>query len=152
MNSNTMRKVECHSLFDITDTGINGHTRNIAFPITDKNGNQIMTSAELNRARNQQRNFDTLLQLIGLRTQIFSIESPKVCSTPLFPGKKCWQFSFEIEDNAQWLVDRDEFWVLKQDSDSTPMITGLTEDPDLDPILNATGTSPNIIYHAEDNK
>jgi hypothetical protein len=70
----------------------------------------------------------------------------------LFPGKKCWQFSFEIEDNAQWLVDRDEFWVLKQDSDSTPMITGLTEDPNLDPILNATGTSPNIIYHAQDTK
>jgi hypothetical protein len=147
-----MRKVECHSLFDITNTGINGHTRNIAFPVADKNGNQIMTSAELNRARNQQRNFDTLLQLIGLRTQMFNIESPKVCTTTLFPDKKCWQFSFEIEANAQWLVDNDEFWVLKQDSDNTPMITGLTEDPDLAPILDATGTNPNIIYHAQDNK
>ena len=152
MNSNTMRKVECHSLFDITDTGINGHTRNIAFPITDKNGNQIMTSAELNRARNQQRNFDTLLQLIGLRTQIFNIESPTLCNSPLFPGQKSWRFGFEIEDNAQWLVDRDEFWVLKQDSDSTPMITGLTEDPGLNPILDATGINPNIIYHAQDTK
>jgi hypothetical protein len=147
-----MRKVECHSLFDITNTGINGHTRNIAFPVADKNGNQIMTSAELNRARNQQRNFDTLLQLIGLRTQMFNIESPKVCTTTLFPDKKCWQFSFEIEANAQWLVDNDEFWVLKQDSDNTPMIVGLTEDPGLAPILDATGTNPNIIYHAQDNK
>lgn len=147
-----MRKVECHSLFDITNTGINGHTRNIAFPVTDKNGNQIMTSAELNRARNQQRNFDTLLQLIGLRTQIFNIESPTLCNSSLFPGQKSWRFNFEIEDNAQWLVDRDEFWVLKQDSDNTPMIIGLTEDPGLNPILDATGINPNIIYHAQDTK
>lgn len=147
-----MRKVECYCLFDITDTGINGHTRNISFPTIDKTGNQIMTSAELNRARNQQRNFDTLLQLISLRTQMFNIESPTICNTDLFPGKKCWKFSFEIEPNAQWLVDNDEFWVLKQDSDNTPMITGLTEDTGLDPILCATGTAPNIVYHAQDTK
>ena len=152
MNSSTMRKVECHCLFDITDTGINGHTRNASFPLLDKKGNQITTSMELNRARNQQRNFDTLLQLIGLRTQIFNIESPMICNSTLFAGKKCWKFSFETEPNAQWLVDNDEFWVLKQDSTGTPMIVGLTEDSGLGPILNATGDSPNIIYHAQDNK
>ncbi len=111
-----------------------------------------MTSAELNRARNQQRNFDTLLQLIGLRTQIFNIESPTLCNSPLFPGQKSWRFSFEIEANAQWLVDNDEFWVLKQDSNNTPMIVGLTEDPGLGPILDATGINPNIIYHAQETK
>jgi hypothetical protein len=147
-----MQKVECHCLFDITHTGITGHTRNMSFPVVDKNQNHITTSAQLNCARNQQRNFDTLLQLIGLRTQIFSIESPELCESSLWPGKKCWRFSFEIEHNSQWLVDNDEFWVLKQDSHNTPMITGLTESTGLDPLLDATGTHPNITYHAKTNK
>jgi hypothetical protein len=152
MNSSTMRKVECYCLFDITNTGIIGHTRNTAFPVIDKTGNKISTSVDLNRARNQQRNFDTLLQLIGLRTQIFNIESPTVCNgnnTPLAQPKKCWKFSFEIEPNSQWSVDRDEFWVLKQDNDGTPMIVGLTEDSGLDPLLHATGPTPNIVYHGQ---
>ena len=87
-----MQKVECYCLFDITDTGINGHTKNVSFPLIDKNGKKIANSAELNQARNQQRNFDTILQLIGLRTQIFNIDPPVLCNNiphDQLKGKKC---------------------------------------------------------------
>ncbi len=148
-----MQKVECYCLFDITNTGINGQSRTTAFPIKTKDGIEISNTVELNRCRNQQRNFDTLLQVISLRTQIFNIKSPIYNQgNSYFQGRPHWQFSFEIEPNSQWLVDNDDFWILKQDTTGTPMIIGLNETADLAPVLDATSATPNVIYHAQVNK
>ena len=127
-----MQKVECYCLFDITATGV---TQNRA------NGDQ--------QARNQQRNWDTMMQLVGMRTQVFNVQGPETVSgehSPFDCDGTVWKFSFEIEPEAQWLVDGDEFWILKQDSDGTPMITGLTESAGIDPVIQTSGPGANVIY------
>jgi hypothetical protein len=127
-----MQKVECYCLFDITATGV---TQNRA------TGDQ--------RARNQQRNWDTMMQLVGMRTQIFNVAGPEIADSvesPFAKDRRTWKFTFEIEPDAQWLVDGDEFWILKQDSDGTPMITGLTESAGIDPVIRTTGSGTNVIY------
>lgn len=148
-----MKRIECYSLFDITPTGITSQ-RNVSLPCVTHQGVTINDQNALNFARNQQRNYDTLLQLIGMRTQIFNIQPPMLDTESQAFGKNqpCWKFSFEIEPQAQWLVDQDEFWMLKNDSDGTPMILGLGESSGLESTLDATGDHPNIIYHAQSNK
>lgn len=130
-----MKKVDCYCRFDITATGV-----------TTSRPGKIDTDSQ--RARNQQRNWDTMLQLAGMRTQIFNVEGPTDAtgSSPFGTDTRAWKFSFEIEPESQWLVDGDEFWVLKQDSDGTPMITGLTESPVLEPMIRMFGDRPNVIY------
>jgi hypothetical protein len=127
-----MQKVECYCLFDITATGV---TQNRA------TGDQ--------QARNQQRNWDTMMQLVGMRTQIFNVVGPEIADSvesPFSKDRRTWKFTFEIEPESQWLVDGDEFWILKQDSDGTPMITGLTESSDVEPIIRTAGSGINVIY------
>ena len=158
MNSNTMRKVECLCLFDITATAVNGTQRNIQYPYVSKNGTQINDAWSLSQARNQQRNLDTILQLIGMRTQIFEISDPELVAdipeefTWAGDRARVWRFTFEIEPQSQWTVDNDEFWILKNDSDRTPMLAGLAETVAMEPWLVAQGHNINIIYHAQDNK
>lgn len=149
-----MVKIECYCLFDITHTGITGQVKNILFPHTTRTNVVINNNRELTMARNKQRNFDTLLQLIGMRTQIFDISTPElITDTKIFENAdRCWRFEFEIEPQAQWTVDGDDFWVLKQDSDGTPMIVDLDESPGLGSIIDATGKKPNILYCYAKNK
>lgn len=144
-----MLKIECYCLFDIEVTGVTGHVKNVTFPWTTKTGLIINDEQKLSEARNRQRNFDTLIQLISMRTQMFDIENPRIVTEINNPFKghdRCWMFSFEIEPQAQWLVDDDDFWLLKQDSDGTPMITGLGESSEISSVIDATGDRPNIIY------
>lgn len=149
MDSSTTKKVEIYCLFDITASGVSSQHKNTAFPVITKQGQQITDPVALAQARNQQRNFDTLLQLLSLRTQIFEIKNPELTATPpqQFHDKdRVWRMEFEIEPQSQWLVDNDDFWMLKQDSNGTPMIVGLTESPGLAPVLDTASKAPNILY------
>ena len=153
-----MQKVECLCLFDITTTAINGHQRNIEYPYVSKTGTVVNNRQDLVRARNQQRNLDTVLQLIGMRTQVFEIANSEITTDIpaefLWAGKdvRVWRFTFEVEPLSQWTIDNDDFWILKNDSERTPMLTGLTETAQLDPWLVTQGNNVNIIYHAQENK
>jgi hypothetical protein len=154
MNSSTMQRIECRCLFDITATAINGHQRNIQYPYISKSGIKINNAWELAQARNQQRNLDTILQLIGMRTQIFEMTNPEIVTESISEfawagdNVKVWRFFFEIEPQSQWTVDNDDFWVLKNDSHSTPMLLGLTETANMDPWIATQGNRINTIYHA----
>jgi hypothetical protein len=153
-----MLKIECLCLFDITATAVNGHQRNIEYPYVSKTGTVINDQLELARARNQQRNLDTILQLVGMRTQVFEISDPEIVTNVpqdfawAGPDVQVWRFTFEIEPQSQWSVDNDDFWLLKNDSDRTPMLMGLTETAKMDPWLITQGSNINIIYHAQTNK
>lgn len=143
-----MRKIECYTLFDITATGINGHVKAAQFPYQSKFGITINDHAGLLKARNQQRNFDTLLQLIGLRTQVYNISQPTQMLSGPFGARKTWHFTFEIEPQSQWTVDGDDLWILKQDSEGTPMIVNLDEEASIDPKIFTQGNKVNTVYHA----
>jgi hypothetical protein len=144
-----MIKIQCYSRFDITATGVTISPKQVTFPFETRQGLIFRSSQDLTKARNQQRNFDTLMQLIGLRTQVFNASVPeRLEDPPLFPGCRAWRFDFEVEPKSQWLVDDDDFWLLKHDSQGTPMIISLDESSPLDPWIVTDGNNPNIIYHA----
>jgi len=66
-------QILCRTFFDCSPTGITGHYRPSQVPFTDGAGNTINNQHDWTFARNQQRNWETLNQLISLRTQPFDI-------------------------------------------------------------------------------
>ena len=93
-------KVMCRTLFDCTHTGVTGHFRPQQLPYTTKSGIKLETPEHWNLARNQQRNWETLTQILSLRTQLFEITDP----IPDQTGTR-WMFEFETEAEALALAN-----------------------------------------------
>jgi hypothetical protein len=113
-------KIQCQTLFDITATGITGHIKPGRIPFTDRVGTKIVDADQWHRSRNQQRNWETITQLISLRTQVNMLTDPVKI-------QHCWQFEFEVENENIFADDSDPLTILKIDCDSVPMLTGLNE-------------------------
>ena len=69
-------KFMCQTLFDITATGVTGHFKSARLPFLDHAGQTINNDISWNRSRNQQRNWETITQILSLRTQLFEITDP----------------------------------------------------------------------------
>lgn len=107
-------RVKITTKFDCTATGVTGYFRT---------GNHDVWL----KHRNQQRNFETLTQIIGLYTQ------PQNLSLPVYhTDKGTWCFEFETEFEGIFRTGTDELGVLKQSCRGTPMITGLDERSELE--------------------
>lgn len=118
-------KARCITLFDITATGTRGNINHHAFPLHDRTGKIISDIASWNRSRNQQRNFDTVLQVLSLRML------PELLSDPQRHDRadqRFWTFEF-------FTTRDDAFDLIFQDCQAVPMITGLDETTDLEPQL-----------------
>lgn len=126
-------KYVCKTLFDCSLTGITGHFRIGQIPYEDRTGRTIKNIHDWNHSRNQQRNFETLLQIISLRSQ------PERISTPVV-NDHVWQFSFEVEAEGTFgIAGNDEpFAALYQDCKGVPMIVGLNEHAVDEPVLRPT--------------
>ena len=133
-----MIKVEVRTLFDITATGVTGHYKLSRIPFTDDAGHQIVDLDSWNRARNQQRNWETLTQLISLRTQIMDLTDPEV-------NGDYWQFEFVTETEI-FNDGIDPVGVLKQDSEGVPMLRELDNEPDIEEVLVTAGSRQNIWF------
>jgi hypothetical protein len=94
-----------------------------------------------NRSRNQQRNYETLLQIFGLRTQPQEITQP-ACQDGV------WQFTFESENEGVFGVhnNSDPLAGLLIDCEGVPMILNLTEQSGLTPVLTTSGEQQNIWF------
>jgi hypothetical protein len=136
-----MIKIKVRTLFDITATGVIGHFKNSRIPFKDQAGHNIVDVDTWTRARNQQRNWETLTQLIQLRTQIIDLQNPQV-------DKDIWSFEFTTETEV-FNDGVDPVGVLKQDSADVPMLCDLDNNPDIDSVLVVTGTRQNIWFSAE---
>ena len=55
-------QIRCRTLFDITETGVTGHFKPHRIPFRDNAGQQISDQVTWDRARNQQRNLETISQ------------------------------------------------------------------------------------------
>jgi hypothetical protein len=134
-------KVLCRTLFDCTYTGVTGHFRESQLPLTTKTGLVIQTPADWNRARNQHRNWEALLQVVSLRTQPMNIVYPD-------KQKQYWCFEFEVE--AEGVLgggyNTDDLAGLVADCEGVPMITGLDEAVAVTATLHAQGTDQNIWF------
>jgi len=136
-------KVMCRTLFDCNHTGVTGHLRPQQLPFTTKTGLVIDTPDQWNRSRNQQRNWESLLQIVSLRTQPMNVVYP-------VKQKDGWHFEFEVE--AEGVLSSDigssDLAGLVADCEGVPMVTGLDEVAVVTATLYAQGTNQNIWFQA----
>jgi hypothetical protein len=134
-------KFACQTLFDITATGITGHCKTSRMPFQDRSGQIIRDEAGWNRSRNQQRNWETLTQILSLRTQLFDLTEPIQDQT----GTR-WMFEFETETAGVYGSEADPVAVLRADAAGVPMLRELNNDPDIDTVLVTEGPRQNIWF------
>lgn len=115
-------KIRVKTHFDCTATAVVGHFRATGVPYQDQAGQIINDIGSWNRSRNQQRNWETLNQLIALRAQPFDVTEP-VCNEGV------WSFEFTVENDLVYSQSgqTDDFSALMQECQGVPMILGLAE-------------------------
>ena len=128
--------ITCATLIDITNTGV------------------IKGQSD---ARDQQRNWETVVQLLSLKTQPLIIRGPKCFDNEelaylnfgeFYQGQhKVWAFQFRGE--------RDDFYSfqqLEEDFDLVPIILGLDESARfMLPIFHTSGTLKNIYFVCDED-
>ena len=139
-------KIQCRTLFDCSRTGVTGHYRMSQVPFQDQIGQTITNEHDWNFARNQQRNWETILQIISLRTQPMNLSATTV-------NDHVWEFTFEVEAAGVYSVNSDvnNMDTLLQECNGIPMVINLTEQPDLGTSLIAQGSKQNIWFQAVNN-
>jgi hypothetical protein len=118
-------RFSCSTLFDITITGVTGHFKSTNIPFTDAAGQTVSSEQSWNRSRNQQRNWETITQLIGMRTQIQRHTTP-------VKQDNCWYFEFEVDTPAVFGPEDNPVSILRNDALGVPM---LVEDYSANPRL-----------------
>jgi hypothetical protein len=132
-------QIQCRTIFDISETGITGHYKPQQVPFRDRAGNNIVDQAAWTRSRNQQRNLETITQLLQLRTQIFDVSTPET-------NQGYWSFWFDVEFEGIYQQGQDVFGILKKDCEGVPMLLGLDEKFVTNSFLTAEGSQQNIWF------
>lgn len=132
-------RISCKTSFDITSTGVRNHYKGSTTPYRTLDGQMISTAADWNKARNQQRNWETINQLISLRTL------PENISTPACEDG-WWTFEFTIDSIETLSTDTEVLGYLLQDCQDVPMVSNLDEQKDNGPFLISRGNNANISF------
>lgn len=145
--------IKCFTLYDITRTNVSYRKK-----FADN-----MSPVE-RKARNQQSNLETILQIINMRSQpenISASECVEVKTADIAsynfgyvfskkylkqPTIKVWSFTFTIEHPDVFNNGRDELGYLLDDCDRVPMITGLDETVKLSSQLSLADESRSIYF------
>lgn len=139
--------LRCRTLFDITVTGVRNHTSNSRLPFQDQAGQAVATDHDWVRSRNQQRNWETLNQILALRTLPENTTVPEHQDTNR--GRE-WRFEFEIPSISSISEGDRPMGLLMHDCEAVPMITGLTETAPLQPELRTQEPGANIWFEMID--
>ena len=119
-----MKTIVCNTKFDITPTGVLGQYKENRETVNHSDQTPINNLASWTRARNQQRNWETLTQIISLRCLPENITQPS-------RDQNVWSFSFEVESLSAISDQPDDLYYLMHDANGVPMILGLDEDAGL---------------------
>lgn len=134
-------RIKCTTRFNITETGIRNRVFRSNMPFHDKTGRKIETQEQWQLARNQQSNWETVNQVISLRTL------PERISTPVADSAAAtWSFEFDVVDPGSIAVNNNPVGYLIADCDGVPMITGLGESADNSAFLSSAGDNSNIWF------
>jgi hypothetical protein len=135
MNTQRIYKHQGYTLVDITKTDITQYT------------------PELAKMRNKHRNWETVVQVLGLRTQILNIRQFKTVNAELelfefgnvYSGKhRIWSFEFDVEFGDLYGKNHE---VLVKDFAQTPIILDLDETAKfLAPLFYTAGENKNIYF------
>jgi hypothetical protein len=106
--------------------------------------------------RNQQRNWETVLQCMGLRTQALYIDAPTVHEIDLeycnfgefYSGvHKVWMWKWSTESSEVYDLPGEPLAGLHRDFEQVPVITGLSETAAfMLPIFHPYGAIKNIYF------
>jgi len=131
------------TLVDITRTGV---TKNIP-------GQEFL--------RNQQRNWESVLQVIGLRSQPMLTREPYSEMIPediinnlfgeMYHGRdqRVWCVGFAVEHRDVFKNNEDQLGLLKEDFNQVPVICGLDETAGfIVPIFYSYRSLKNILFHS----
>ena len=147
-----------YSLVDITKTGILSQYNSSIPPLVDSVGYIIDSSDTWLFSRNRQRNWETIIQVISLRSQPIILNEPELLANQslknyqfgkAYSGNKfnVWVFSFGVENGSVYGNSENELYWLEQDMNNIPIITGLTETESHEPrTLNCFGSNRNIYF------
>lgn len=106
--------------------------------------------------RNQQRNFETVLQVLGLRTQPhvkqwpvvleFKEEEIRFFFGEMYTGKhRVWKMDFSADHPEAYSVNNEPLAGLEKDFEQVPIITGLAETARfMLPIFHPSGAIKNV--------
>lgn len=96
--------------------------------------------------RNQQQNFDTILQTLGLKGNVYFNNKPKKIPAEIFGNENinCWYFEWTMEISDLFTVDNDPIGELKELFNFIPYIDDLTESVKFNPAVFKLGQ--NIIF------
>jgi hypothetical protein len=97
----------------------------------------------------QQANFNTLLQSIGLRSNVEWTIDPVECEGslpyPLEGKANHWVWTFEVERDEVFTKDGDPVGLLLEDLHGVPIISQLNNSIDIDPaVFQTQGPNTNI--------
>jgi hypothetical protein len=106
-------------------------------------------------AHKKEQNFQTVLQTLGMRANIFYTDSPNIMTVA---GSiigfntneiiNVWNFNFHTEKDNLFEYNKDPVGYLKEDFDAIPYIPGLDESMEQNyPVFVTTGTACNIIFY-----
>lgn len=116
------KRIRVTTRFDITATGTRNRLGQHQLPFTDAAGRKIKNLADWQFSRNQQINWETMNQLISLRTL------PENVEIPVYDKQSdSWSFVFTIPDISTVGTDSEPFKYLLRDCEGVPMISNLTE-------------------------
>jgi hypothetical protein len=116
--------IKIHTDFDITNTGIvRNYKEGTELPFK-VSGKTIKTKEEWIKLRRQQMNWETMVQLISLRTQPLNIRTTV--------NKSDWTLEFDVDQIDVFRKGNDPIGLLKEDIENVPMLTGLDEKKDLE--------------------
>jgi hypothetical protein len=125
-------RIRVTTQFDCTTTGVTGHFRTNVLPFDDREGQTVTDLVTWTRSRNQQRNWETILQIIGLYTQAQDI-------SPTEYTKQGWCFEFSTDFDDVFSTSNDPLGLLKTACRGVPMFYDLDKQPKtamLDPDKN----------------
>lgn len=119
-----MIEIEICTQFDITNTDVKHYFKPAELPFTTKNGDRVVDEKTWQKARNQQRNWETINQLISLRTLPEQVSSPVI---EIKNNKTFWCFRFSVNSVEQLETEENTLNLIKKDCENVPLITGLNE-------------------------
>lgn len=126
-----MNRITCRTLFDITRTEVKHSFNQGRLPFTDAAGQMVTDHRSWMLSRNQQRNWETVVQLLSLRTQPHDITGPGFW----LAGEIWWAFDFSVDDAGVFASQDRPFAQLEQDCTMVPMLIGLREQVTVTPML-----------------
>ena len=147
--------IKCHTLFDVTNTGITNRKPPINIP-EDK-------LLDWQHDRNKQNNFDTLVQVISLRTQPEEISKPIVTEVDFTDDKfgflfndeepqQSWNFTFTVYYKNVYNDGINELGLLYDDCDGVPMLKIGTEWDKLPNFLDVSPELRNVYFEVISNE